>query len=157
MDDQFIKNFREILRKFERELFNQNSESCCKGVTLAQCHTLLEIENKKTISVTELACCQSLDKSTISRTVDGLVNSGLVKREIPLENRRMALLSLTEKGKKTCNDINKKNDQYIAENLTILNDKEQKELLRLFEKITNNMVLVRTCKFGKKQNTCSCG
>ena len=156
MDYHYIKKFRQTLRKFEREIFIQNSESCCNGITMAQCHTLLEIENKNPVSVTELACCQLLDKSTISRTVDGLVNTGLVKREIPAENRRMALLSLTKNGLKTCSDINTKNNQYIAENLSVLTDEEQNEFLRLFEKITEKMIYTRTGKVKNRNNLCSC-
>ncbi len=44
------------------------------GISLAQCHTLLEIEKSHEISISELANTLSLDKSTVSRTVDGLVN-----------------------------------------------------------------------------------
>src|SRR3989304_5337919 len=109
MEQEYIKKLRKIIRKFEKKIFFQNNDSCCNCVTLAQCHTLMEIENMGIISVTELAKCMSLDKSTVSRTVDSLVNTGLIKREIPSENRRMALINLTETGQKTCDDINLKN------------------------------------------------
>ena len=143
MEQEKIRKLREIIRKFEREMFFQNNLSCCSGVTLAQCHTLLEIENKGVISVTELANCMSLDKSTVSRTIDSLVNKGLINREIPSDNRRMAQISLTEEGQQTCDDINSRNDQYIHDNLSDFTGMEQKELLKLFEKITNNMIQQR--------------
>jgi DNA-binding MarR family transcriptional regulator len=143
-DNQSIKRFREILRRFEREVFVQSSDSCCNGVTLAQCHTLLEIESKDKESVTELARTLGLDKSTVSRTVDGLVNIGLVDRTIPEENRRMATLKLTESGKNICNSINCNNDNYFQEILAILSEHEKEELLRLFEKITNRMFHLRS-------------
>ena len=143
MKKAFIKKFREIIRKFEREIFFLNNDSCCNVVTLAQCYTLMEIENKGNISVSELANCMTLDKSTVSRTVDTLVNMGLINREIPTENRRMTLISLTDAGQKTCDDINSKNDKYIDDNLSILSGEEQIELLKLFEKITHNMILLR--------------
>jgi DNA-binding MarR family transcriptional regulator len=152
MDSEYIKSFRDILRKFEREIFFQNTESCCKGVTLAQCHTLLEIEKEEKISVTELANNLSLDKSTISRTVDGLVNIGLVERVIPSDNRRMAILSLTGTGRKTCRDINLKSDKYVSDNLSGLSVIEQKELLRLFKKLTNNMIFLRANNLSENQN-----
>ncbi|HEY4789080.1 MAG TPA: MarR family transcriptional regulator, partial [Bacteroidales bacterium] len=117
-DNQKIKKFRELLRRFEREVFVQNNESCCNGVTLPQCLTLLEIESKKKESVSELAKTLGLDKSTISRTIDGLVNVGLVDRIIPAENRRMATLSLTDAGENICNTINCNNDRYYNEVLS---------------------------------------
>ncbi len=144
VDDQTIKKFREILRRFEREIFVQSNDCCCNGVTLAQCHTLLEIENKGNISITELSKILGLDKSTISRTIDGLVNIGLVDRSIPEENRRMTMLQLTKAGKKICQSINAKNDEYFAAILSSLTGPEKSEVLKIFEKITGQMVQLRS-------------
>lgn len=143
MDNSFLTKFREILRLFDRELFFQNVSSCCGGVTLAQCHTLLEIENNKKITVTELAGNLLLDKSTTSRTVDSLVKSGLVERKIPPDNRRITILNLTEAGENTCNDIKWTSEKFLKDSLSKLSVTERKELLRLFEKITNNMINMR--------------
>jgi DNA-binding MarR family transcriptional regulator len=139
-----VKSFRELLRRFERELFMQNNESCCNGITLAQCHTLLEIESKQKESLTELAGTLGLDKSTVSRTVDGLVNIGLVDRTVPAENRRMAVLQLTNAGKNICQTINNSNDSYFENSLSVLNEKEILEFIRLLDKLINRMVELRT-------------
>ncbi|HEX3008835.1 MAG TPA: MarR family winged helix-turn-helix transcriptional regulator [Bacteroidales bacterium] len=143
-DYQTTKKFRGVLRKFEREIFMLNSDSCCNGITLAQCHTLLEIEHKEKESVTELAKTLGLDKSTVSRTVDGLVNNGLLDRTIPAENRRMSTLQLTDAGKDICNTINCTNDKYFEDTLSVLSDPEQKELIRLLEKVTSRMGELRS-------------
>ena len=143
-DNKFIRKFREVLRRFEREIFVQTNECCCNGVTLAQCHALLEIDSKDKVSVTELAKNLGLDKSTVSRTIDGLVSVGLVDRTIPEENRRTSSLQLTKNGKETCCSINGNNDKYIGQTLSILSDSEKEELLRLFEKITGQMVKLRS-------------
>jgi len=152
IDDQTIKKFREILRRFEREIFVQTNECCCNGVTLAQCHALLEIESKNKESVTELAKTLCLDKSTVSRTVDGLVNIGLVDRTIPEENRRTSILKLTEAGKNVCHSINGNNNEYIMDTLYILTNAEKEELIRLLEKITTQMIKLRSsCNFLAKE------
>ncbi|HEX2936403.1 MAG TPA: MarR family transcriptional regulator [Bacteroidales bacterium] len=148
---QIIRKIREIFRRLEREIFVQNNESCCSGVTLAQCHTLLEIDSRNKESVTELSKALGLDKSTISRTIDGLVNSGLVDRSIPSENRRMATLQLTDAGKQVCNSINCRNDQYFSEILSVLSDTEKDELVRLLGLVTSQMMNMRSsCKIGKE-------
>jgi DNA-binding MarR family transcriptional regulator len=150
-DEQIIKKFREILRRFERQIFVQSNESCCNGVTLAQCHTLLEIESNEKESVTELSKTLGLDKSTVSRTIDGLVNIGLVDRSIPAENRRMITVQLTQAGKNVCNTINCSNDQYFYNTLSVLTEKEKEELIRIFEKVTNQMIFLRsTCNSTDK-------
>ncbi|HEX2968596.1 MAG TPA: MarR family winged helix-turn-helix transcriptional regulator [Bacteroidales bacterium] len=138
-----IKIFRELLRRFERELFVQNNESCCTGITLAQCHVLLEIESRGKESLSELAGNIGLDKSTISRTVDGLVNIGLVDRSVTSEDRRMATLQLTEAGKKICSTINKTSDEYYEDTLSVLNEVETEEIILLLNKLINRMTELR--------------
>ena len=147
MDQNYIHHFRQIIRIFDRELFFQNNASCCNGISVAQCHTLLEIEKNSEISVSELANNLSLDKSTVSRTVEGLVNINLVDRVIPKENRRMAQINLTDSGKQVCSTINYSNDAYIKTVLKDFTREEREEFLRLFEKLTRNMSEVRKTSF----------
>ncbi len=139
MDKKFIHKLRETIRIFEREIFFQNNASCCSGVSLTQCHFLIEIEKNKEISISDLANNLSLDKSTVSRTVEGLVNINWVDRVIPKENRRKALLDLTESGKKVCSKIHSANNTYIKKVLIDFSENEQKELLRLLKRLTANM------------------
>jgi DNA-binding MarR family transcriptional regulator len=148
---QTVNRFRELLRRFEREIFMQNSEACCSGVTLAQCHTLLEVESRGSESLTELAKTLGLDKSTISRTVDGLVNNGLLDRTIPAENRRMSTIQLTDEGKSICNSININNNRYFEEVLSILQENEKEVLISMLEKVINRMILLR----NHLDNSCS--
>jgi len=146
MKNEFIKQFRETLRVFDREMFLQNNASCCNGISLAQCHTLLEVEKNSEISISDLAKKLSLDKSTVSRTVDGLVNINLVNRAIPKENRRLALIRLTGSGKDLCSSINYSNDSYISEVFSNFTDEEKECFLRLFGKLTGNMYAYREQK-----------
>jgi DNA-binding MarR family transcriptional regulator len=143
-DLKIVKKFREILRKFKREILVQSSECCCCGVTLSQCHALLEIESKDKESVTELANILGLDKSTISRTIEGLVNIGLIDRTIPAENRRMAMVKLTDAGKNVCNSINNNNDRYFQNVISVLTEDEREEAIRLLGKITDQMISLRS-------------
>lgn len=147
MNKKYIQEFREIIRTFDREIFFQNNASCCNGISLAQCHTLLEVEKNTEISVSELANKLSLDKSTVSRTIDGLVNISLVDRIIPKENRRKAILNLTKNGKQVCNSINYTHDSYIKNMLDGFTASEQEEFLRLFKKLTANMSDLRQADF----------
>lgn len=143
MKNEFIQQFRETLRVFDREMFLQNNASCCNGISLAQCHTLLEVEKNSEISISDLAKKLSLDKSTVSRTVDGLVNINLVNRAIPKENRRLALIQLTGSGRELCSSINYSNDSYISEVFSNFTNEERECFLSLFSKLTGNMSAYR--------------
>lgn len=92
---------REIIRKLERKIgtLDEKEMSCC-GVTMAQCHALVEIGRAGEISLNGLAEMLNLENSTMSRTVNNLVNNELVKRDIDLQDRRFVNISLTESGSK---------------------------------------------------------
>lgn len=143
MDKEYIDKIRETIRVFEREIFYQNTASCCNGVSLAQCHTILEIGNNSEISVSELAQKLDLDKSTVSRTVDGLVKMDIIDRKTPEENRRKALLNLTDEGYQVCESINYSNDSYINDVFEGFSEQDRSVFLELFGKLTENMVQAR--------------
>ena len=143
MKTELVQKYRNILRKFEREIFFQNVASCCHGVSLPQCHALLEVEGQENISLTELSDKLTLEKSTVSRTVDGLVKKGYLNRKIPEENRRTVKLQLTQAGEKTCENINWNNNHFISEVLNTLDENDQASFVHLFEKITHKMTQIR--------------
>lgn len=93
------ENLRELIRVLVRNLglLEKTDASCC-GVTIAQCHAIVEIGRKRRMSLVDLADMLGLDKSTMSRTVNSLVSSGLVSRDLDNENRRYITIQLTEYG-----------------------------------------------------------
>jgi DNA-binding MarR family transcriptional regulator len=97
-----IKQFRTSIRRLQRKLAEQlDRDSVCCGVTIAQCHVLLAVEEKEHTTITELAAELELDKSTLSRTIESLVVMGFVKRETNSNNRRSQYIQLTEDGERT--------------------------------------------------------
>jgi DNA-binding MarR family transcriptional regulator len=100
---EFRKSFRTLYRKLAEQL---DGDSVCCGVTIPQCHVLLAIEEKEHTTITELAVELELDKSTLSRTIEGLVMMGLVNRKTNNDNRRSQHIRLTGEGEKTVAGIN---------------------------------------------------
>lgn len=113
MSDTPIRDFRRTLRTLEREvnLALQAQTGCC-GVSSAQCHLLLTLEESGPSSVGDLAAALELDSSTLSRTVDGLVRAGLAERREDPENRRRQIVSLSGAGRDKADSINGLCDRY---------------------------------------------
>lgn len=102
-----IRNFRRSLRVLENEITRTLAgQSCCCGVTSAQCHLLLETEFQEEAKLQDLADALELDKSTLSRTVDGLCRDGLLDRRDDPENRRRVSIRLSGSGKAKTDAIN---------------------------------------------------
>ncbi len=106
-----IRQYRRSLRAFER-IASLQLKRCCTRVTLAQCLVLLEIEERADPTLRELATRLRLDDSTLSRTVEGLVQGGLIRRRQDDEDRRAIRLKLAPKGRSVCRSIHAENDAY---------------------------------------------
>lgn len=108
------RKFREIIRLFERKLglLTDNEMSCC-GVTMAQCHAIVEIGRAGSISLNELANLLNLDNSTMSRTVNNLVTGNLARRDLDPQDRRYVTISLTEEGSRIFEGIETNTGSYF--------------------------------------------
>lgn len=106
------KLFRETIRILGRKLdVMEESQLSGFGITPAQCCALIEIGHTRTISLNELSHVMRLDASTLSRTVNNLVTSGLVSREADPEDRRFVTITLTEQGEALYTDIDNAMDE----------------------------------------------
>ena len=124
------KIFRELIRTLEKKfgVLEDNEFSCC-GITLAQCHALVEIGRAGEISLNELAQLNNLENSTMSRTVNNLVNSGLAERNLDTRDRRFVTIALTAEGHSLFESIEVEMDKYFKEIFShIPKDKEAQVL-----------------------------
>ena len=101
---------------------------------------MMELPESGSITMNELAKRLSLDKSTVSRTVDNLVQSKMVDREIPANNRRTTLVRLTDNGRSVCKVINDDNNEYYRKALSAIPASKRNEFLESFEKLSSEMV-----------------
>jgi DNA-binding MarR family transcriptional regulator len=143
MDIKTLREFRKNLRQLEQLLVAQLKEdTCCHGVSIAQCHCLLAVELLDLPSQNELADHLGLDKSTLSRTVEGLVKIGLLQRVANDGDRRIVRIGLTPQGKITCNTLNEANDVIygrVLEGMRI----PPEEVVTVFAELVRAMVLAR--------------
>ncbi|MEW6274778.1 MAG: MarR family transcriptional regulator [Bacillota bacterium] len=110
---------RHLLLELSRatQLLEKSEVGCC-GISLSQCHLLLEVsrrEGEGETSLSDLAALLELDLSTVSRVADGLVRQNLLKREIDSQDRRRSILTLTGGGKELVENINRNMRAYTQE------------------------------------------
>ena len=99
MNEPESQQLRELIRLLERKLgILEDGEMACCGISMAQCHALIEIGRAKRISLVDLAKLLNLDNSTMSRTVNNLVNNGMVERQPDPNDRRYITIQLTQEG-----------------------------------------------------------
>lgn len=98
------------------------------GITGSQFHTLRRIAEGKT-SVSELADCMHLSRPNISRSVDELVNSGIVERERDTSDRRNVRLFLSKRGEQLIHDLHLSISKKMKVLFASLNEGEINEIL----------------------------
>ncbi len=147
MDNKTLNKFRSKLRVLEDEISKQIKEdSTCCGITLSQCHMLLELDSIKEASIIELARIMELDKSTLSRVVDGMVNIGLLNRIINSDDRRYIKISLTENGRKAAETINRLCNNYYENLFNNIPEEKHKMIIESIEYLGNAMRTIRKNK-----------
>jgi DNA-binding MarR family transcriptional regulator len=143
-----VRSFRKRLRVIERAVLgNMKEESSCCGVSLSQCHILLELEEHDSTPVAELISYLGLDKSTVSRTIDGLVTLGLVLRRENPKNRRSQLLALSVQGRTIVANINELCDGKYHLLLDKLTAAERKKVLWSMDRMAS--LLAKETQDGK--------
>lgn len=143
VDTMDSKKLRERIRILERKLgiLTETGFACC-SITLSQCHALVEIGRAGSLSLNELAELLNLENSTMSRTVNNLVTSGLAERLADAKDRRYVTISLTEEGKRHFEDIEDSMGKYFSKVFSSIEEDKRAQVLEsldlLLEAIDHN-------------------
>jgi DNA-binding MarR family transcriptional regulator len=141
-ENKYVNELRDLARLLVRNLgFLDKSEASCCGTTIGQCHSIIEIGAAQEISLNELADILNLDNSTISRTVNNLVDQQLVIREVDPQDRRYIKMKLTGRGWAVYESIEKNMNIYFGSILKDIPEEKHEQIiesLMLLVKAMNN-------------------
>lgn len=84
-----------LVRQRENALGRELAQS---GLTLSQWQVLATLSRLDKATMGEVAAFCAADRTTLTRTVDRMVDEGLLRRDRDLVDRRQVHLNLTEKG-----------------------------------------------------------
>lgn len=98
-DTSVVEEIRAVSRAMVRELGFMGGNFAGTDLSPSAVHALIEIE-KGRVTARELGVILRLEKSSVSRMLRKLVESGEVQEETGENDARVKLLSLTEAGKK---------------------------------------------------------
>ena len=146
MENQGSSYLRELIRILVRNLgILEKSDTSCCGVTISQCHAIVEIGRSEEISLNELAKTLNLDKSTMSRTINNLVKSGLVIREMHPEDRRYVTIKLTDEGMDTFKNIESRMKEYYKNIFQSIPDNKREQVLESLKLLTEAVNKNKCC------------
>lgn len=91
--------------------------------------TLLAFTEKERMHMNELSKEMSLNTSTSTRMIDGLVKEGYAERGYDRFDRRLVTVGLTGKGRKVAKDIKAFRERYFDSIKAKVKDKGEKEMI----------------------------
>lgn len=115
----------------------EKSEAACCETTLSQCHAIVEIGRSNEISLNDLANLIGLDKSTMSRTINNLVDENLAYRETHSGDRRYITITLTEKGQNVFETIENSRESYYKEIFEAIPENKRGQVLESLKLLTD--------------------
>jgi DNA-binding MarR family transcriptional regulator len=151
MDAGIVRHFRERVRQIQQKMgLSQRSDIQCCGVTMAQCHALLAIGERRELSIVELANILGIDSSNLSRTVDSLVKNGQVNRILNPQDRRYVSVSLTDEGKTTFETIDNLFNAYLSRVFESIPEEKHGQIMESLELVVNAFEV-----YGAKYQCCA--
>lgn len=139
LSDEILRALRRIIRKISEHSRQLSRDA---GLTVPQLLCLRaigEAEATSEVTVASVSAAVQLSPATVSRILDRLENSGLIKRERRSDDRRKVGLTLTEAGRQKAENVPTPLQEQFTQRLQALPDEEQAQLLGTLQKIVEMM------------------
>jgi DNA-binding MarR family transcriptional regulator len=117
--------------------FRDRDHTGYHGLTITQCYVLECLERRGALTLNELTEEMLLDKSTLSRIVDGLVAKDAVSRRPNPADGRSTYLALTPAGQRAYAEVEA---DLVRENAMLMQDTtraQRRQFIAFLERLTN--------------------
>lgn len=109
------------------------------GIGYSQYKIINLIKNGKSVKQRFISSSLGQTEASISRQIDILISKKLINKQIDPHNKRIRLISISQKGKKIADATNEVLAKFHKSILTNFSDKQQGELLKLLEELHSNL------------------
>ena len=131
----FISTMRELARTYQAFANFSDCHVRELGLTPPQFDVIATLGNTEGMSMKDLAEATLVTKGTLTGIVDRLEKKGLVRREVPPENRRSFTVVLTDKGETLFEDTFYTHIAHLKPRFEQLTPAELKQLQQLLKKL----------------------
>lgn len=141
MNDEDLRTIMALFEEINSKLLktikiNMNNY---ENLTLAEANALYVIGAQEPKTMKQIAQALGVAVSTPTRTIDRLVEKGLVSRTVGKEDRRKLLIELTSAGKDILSEMDEEGLTVIRKMVENLEDAEIESLKDILFKISHNL------------------
>lgn len=136
--ETFITTMNQINRSIQIIKNREMSEYGLRGTHVMCLYQLRQHEEGLTAA--ELANLCDEDKAAISRSLSKIESKGLITfTDVEGKKRYRTMITLTDQGKKICDQISQKINKLLQINSKEITDEEREIFYHVFSKIANNL------------------
>lgn len=130
-----VQTIRRFNRFYTRQIGVLQEHLLRSQFSLTEVRVLYEIANRDNVTAKELCDDLDLDRGYVSRMLQSFEEQGWIKTTAAQEDRRRQLLSLTAKGHKVFDPLDRRSSDEVATMLNRLSPDHQKKLLAAIHEI----------------------
>ena len=134
-----IDAIRRFNRAYTRRIGLLNRGLLQSEFTLVEARILFELAHNEGTTASALAEFLALDAGYLSRLLSGLAKRGFISRKPSAEDRRAAMLDLTEAGREAFAELDRRSKAEVGEMLNGLSDKGRRELVRAMATVERHL------------------
>ncbi|AEG17776.1 MarR family winged helix-turn-helix transcriptional regulator [Methanobacterium paludis] len=142
MNDNDIELIMVLLDEIGDKLMKTNKENILKlyeNLTITEANTIYAIGTDEPKTMKQIAKTLGVATSTPTRTVDRLLEKGLVKRTVGEKDRRQVLIELTFRCKKLMEDMDKEGLKMTKKLLQNFSDEEIESFKNILLRVNKNI------------------
>ncbi len=141
MNDEDLRSIMSLFEEIDNKLLktikiNMNNY---EKLTLAEANALYVIGPQEPKTMKQIAEALGVAVSTPTRTIDRLVEKGLVNRAVGTKDRRQLLIELTPEGRAIMAELDEEGLMVIRKMVENLEDEEIDSLKNILLKISENL------------------
>ena len=131
----FLSTMRALAEAFQA--FSNYSDAHIRelGLTPSQFDVVSTLGNTSGMNMKDLAAATLVTKGTLTGIIDRLEKKGIVRREVPPENRRSFTVLLTDEGEALFHRVFPLHVAYLQERFERLSAEELQQLQQLLRKL----------------------
>lgn len=126
---------RELVQTYQAFCVYDESHIRELGLTAPQFDVIATLGNTSGMFMNQLAEKTLVTKGTLTGIIDRLEQKGLVRREVPPENRRCFLIVLTPEGEQVFQEVFPAHISHLKERFDRLNEQELEEIKVALQKL----------------------
>ncbi|MBW4581046.1 MAG: MarR family transcriptional regulator [Tildeniella nuda ZEHNDER 1965/U140] len=128
--EPFLPVVRELARTFQAFTAYDDEHIRQLGLTAPQFDVISTLGNTDGMTMGQLAEKTLVTKGTLTGIIDRLERKGLVRREVPPENRRCFMIVLTDEGDRVFEAVFPAHIAHLKERFGKLNEQELEDIRR---------------------------